>query len=91
VLSALQKLQWRKKPTQINPDQHLLDADAQIQTLLSDTSIPAAVKQELFREFAEIESISRKLQNGEIHIAAFGRVGTGKSSLLNALLGRNAF
>jgi len=91
VLSALQKLQWRKKPTQINPDQHLLDADAQIQTLLSDTSIPAAVKQELFREFAEIESISRKLKEGEIHIAAFGRVGTGKSSLLNALLGRNAF
>ncbi len=89
--SALQKLQWRKKPTQTNPDQHLLDADAQIQTLLSDTSIPAAVKQELFREFAEIESISEKIQNGEIHIAAFGRVGTGKSSLLNALLGRNAF
>ena len=89
--SALQKLQWQKKPTQTNPDHHLLNADAQIQTLLSDTSIPAAVKQELFHEFAEIESISRKLQNGEIHIAAFGRVGTGKSSLLNALLGRHTF
>ena len=38
-----------------------------------------------------MEAISEKLQHGEIHIAAFGRVGTGKSSLLNALLGRKAF
>ena len=91
MLSALQRLQWWKKPVKTNPDQHLLDADSQIQTLLSDTSIPASVKQELFREFAEIESISEKLRNGEIHIAAFGRVGTGKSSLLNALLGRKVF
>jgi len=91
VLSALQKLQWWKKPAKTNPDQHLLDADSQIRTLLSDTSIPAAVKQELFGEFSEIESISAKLQKGEIHIAAFGRVGTGKSSLLNALLGRTVF
>ena len=91
MLSALQRLQWWKKPANTNPDQHLLDADSQIQTLLSDTSIPASVKQELFREFAEIESISDKLQNGEIHIAAFGRVGTGKSSLLNALLGSKVF
>ena len=91
MLSALQRLQWWKKPAKTNPDQYLLDADSQIQTLLSDTSIPASVKQELFREFAEIESISEKLQSGEIHIAAFGRVGTGKSSLLNALLGRKVF
>ena len=38
-----------------------------------------------------METISTKLQHGEIHIAAFGRVGTGKSSLLNALLGRKVF
>jgi len=38
-----------------------------------------------------METISEKLQHSEIHIAAFGRVGTGKSSLLNALLGREVF
>jgi len=38
-----------------------------------------------------MEIISDKLQHGEIHVAAFGRVGTGKSSLLNALLGHEAF
>lgn len=65
--------------------------DSHIQTLLSDTSIPAVVKQELSREFAEIEAISDKIQNSEIHIAAFGRVGTGKSSLLNALMGKEVF
>ncbi len=89
--SALQNLPWLKKAKKKAPDEHLLNANQQIQTLLSDTGIPAAVRQELSGEFAEIEAISEKLQHGEIHIAAFGRVGTGKSSLLNALLGREAF
>ena len=88
--SALQNLPWLKRAKTSNPEQHLLNADLQIQSLLSD-SIPAAVRQELFQEFAEIQTISEKLQHGEIHIAAFGRVGTGKSSLLNALLGRKVF
>lgn len=91
VQSVLQNLPWRKKAKSNNPEQHLLDADQQIQTLLTDTSVPSAIRQELFQEFAEIEAISEKLQHGEIHIAAFGRVGTGKSSLLNALLGRKVF
>ena len=59
--------------------------------MLGDTSIPSAVRQELDAEFSEMETISEKLQHSEIHIAAFGRVGTGKSSLLNALLGREVF
>jgi GTPase SAR1 family protein len=45
----------------------------------------------LSAEFEDIEAISNKLRNGEIHIAAFGRVGTGKSSLLNALMQRKVF
>jgi len=45
----------------------------------------------LAAEFDEIEAISRKLRNEEIHIAAFGRVGVGKSSMLNALLSKNLF
>jgi len=87
----LQNLPWWKRAKKKHPEQHLVNANQQIQTLLTDTDVPAAVRQELFREFAEIETISEKLQNAEIHIAAFGRVGTGKSSLLNALLGRKAF
>ena len=89
--SVLQNLPWLKRAKKNSPEKHLLDANQQIQTLLSDTAIPAAVRQELSSEFTEIETISEKLQHGEIHIAAFGRVGTGKSSLLNALLGRKVF
>jgi hypothetical protein len=91
VQSALQNLLWLKKAKKKAPEEHLLNANLQIQTLLSDTSIPAAVRAEMSREFEEIEAISDKLTHGEIHIAAFGRVGTGKSSLLNALLGREVF
>jgi len=91
VQSVLRKLHWPRKTGRKNPEEHLLDANLQIQTLLGDTGIPAAVRAEMSREFAEIEAISEKLTRSEIHIAAFGRVGTGKSSLLNALLGREAF
>lgn len=87
----MQNLPWLKKTNRKNPEEHLLNANLQIQTLLNDTGIPAAVRAEMAREFDEIEAISEKLTRSEIHIAAFGRVGTGKSSLLNALIGREAF
>lgn len=92
VQSVLQS--WRspaatKKKT--NPERQLLEANRNLRELLEDTGIPASVRAELATEFAEIESISNKLRAGEVHIAAFGRVGVGKSSLLNALLQRDAF
>jgi GTP-binding protein Era len=75
----------------VSPDQHLLEANRNIRELIEDTNIPSSVRAELSTEFEEISSISTKLRDGEIHIAAFGRVGVGKSSLLNALLKREAF
>jgi GTP-binding protein Era len=77
--------------TEVNPEQHLLEANRNIRELIEDRNIPASVRVELSSEFEEIALISAKLRNGEIHIAAFGRVGVGKSSLLNALLQRKAF
>ena len=77
--------------TEVNPEQHLLEANRNIRELIEDRNIPASVRVELSSEFDEIALISTKLRNGEIHIAAFGRVGVGKSSLLNALLQRKAF
>ena len=75
----------------IDADRHLLQANRHLQDLLQDTSIPSLVRAELSAEFDEIAAISRKLRNEEIHIAAFGRVGVGKSSMLNALLSKNLF
>jgi len=72
-------------------DHHLLAANQNLKALLEDTTIPAAVRAELAEEFEQVEMISRKLKEEEIHIAVFGRVGVGKSSLLNALLGRHVF
>lgn len=87
----MQNLPWLKSAKTKSPEKHLVDANQHIQDMLADTRVPSALRQELSREFAEMEAISAKLKHGEIHIAAFGRVGTGKSSLLNALLGRKAF
>jgi small GTP-binding protein len=92
VLSVLQK--WRSPAasrTKANPDHFLFEANRNIRELIEDSSIPSALRAELTDEFDEIETISTKLRNAEIHIVAFGRVGVGKSSLLNALLQRNAF
>ena len=72
-------------------DRQLLQANEHLRNLLEDTSIPSAVRAGLSREFDEIETISRKLRDEEIHIAAFGRVGVGKSSLLNALMQKEVF
>lgn len=88
---------WRSPAQNRNPtgateaDRQLLQANEHLRSLLEDTSIPAAVRAGLSREFDEIETISRKLRDEEIHIAAFGRVGVGKSSLLNALMQKDVF
>jgi small GTP-binding protein len=92
VQSILRK--WRSPEetgTHANPEQQLLAANRNIRELIEDTNIPSSVRAELSSEFEDIESISRKLREGEIHIAVFGRVGVGKSSLLNALMQRQAF
>lgn len=84
---------WRsgKRASATLPDSHLLEANRNLRELLDDTSVPAAVRQALEPEFAELERLAEKLDREEVHIAVFGRVGTGKSSLCNALLGREVF
>jgi len=91
VRSVLQSWRSPAAETKANPERQLLEANRNLRELIEDTSIPASVRAELATEFAEIEAISNKLRAGEVHIAAFGRVGVGKSSLLNALLQRDAF
>ena len=83
--------QSRNLSGETEADRQLLQANQHLRDLLQDTTIPSAVRADLSREFDEIDAISRKLRNEEIHIAAFGRVGVGKSSLLNALLRKDEF
>jgi small GTP-binding protein len=91
VRAGLRKWRSPTATATTTPEQHLLEANRNLRELVEDTAIPAAVRAELSEEFEEIQAISEKLRNNEIHIAAFGRVGVGKSSLLNALLQRDAF
>ncbi len=73
------------------PDQLLLNANDNLRALLEDDKIPSAIRSAMREEFDAIEALSQKLNREEIHIAAFGRVSVGKSSLLNALLGEPRF
>jgi small GTP-binding protein len=72
-------------------DTHLEQAAASLKQLLDDPRIPATVRTSLAADYEQLEAMCQKLQQGHLHIAAFGKVSAGKSSLLNALLGRHEF
>lgn len=84
---------WRpgKSPDAKLPEDHLLEANRNLRELLEDSTVPASVRQALAPEFAAIEALAEKLEREEIHIALVGRVSTGKSSIGNALLGKEVF
>lgn len=72
-------------------DEPLQRAQHSLQTLLSDSSVPSAVRESLKADFDQVQLMSGKLARGDLHLAVFGRVSVGKSSLANALLGREEF
>ena len=49
------------------------------------------LRESLAHDYESVEAMLDKLENGHLHLAAFGRVSTGKSSLLNALIGDEVF
>lgn len=72
-------------------DDHLALARESLADLLTDTRVPASVREALTDDYAEVEALLDKLENGHIHIAVFGRVSVGKSALVNAMLGESRF
>lgn len=70
---------------------HLALARESLTELLDDARVPAEVRAQLARDYDDVRGMLDKLEHGHVHIAAFGRVGVGKSSLLNALLGERRF
>lgn len=62
-----------------------------LQQLLDDPAIPDSVRSALAPEFEEMRQMLARLDEGELHLAVFGRVSVGKSALLNALLGQELF
>jgi len=85
---------WRSKSTKNSEEKN---NDATVATLdslhglLKDEHIPATVRMQLNDEYQQVQELIDKLENSQIHIIAFGKVSSGKSSLLNALIGKKQF
>lgn len=70
---------------------HLDLARESLRELIADERLPGGVREALADDYAQVRAMLDKLEHGHLHIAAFGRVSTGKSSLLNALIGEPRF
>ena len=87
---------WTKKKATTDPEPdggsaHLNLARESLRDLIDDSRLPAGVRESLANDYQAVEGMLDKLQHGHLHIAVFGRVSTGKSSLLNALIGEQRF
>jgi len=70
---------------------HLNLARESLKDLIEDARLPAGIRESLAHDYEAVQAMLDKLQHGHLHIAVFGRVSTGKSSLLNALIGEQKF
>jgi len=94
AFSALPGWLWRKSRTETDSDEgadHLTLARESLRELIHDTRLPEGVRESLAQDYAAVQAMLDKLEHGHLHLAAFGRVSTGKSSLLNALIGEDVF
>ncbi len=95
ALGALPDWPWKKKrrtpAEQQGGDDHLNLARESLRELVNDKRLPPGVRESLSQDYEAVQAMLDKLEHGHIHLAAFGRVSTGKSSLLNALIGEERF
>ena len=85
---------WTKKPTEEVGDDgagHLSLARESLRDLINDARLPDGVRESLAHDYDAVQSMLDKLEHGHLHLSALGRVSTGKSSLLNALIGEERF
>ena len=89
---------WRSVETKTGSDEpqdsgadHLELARESLTELIDDARLPAGVREALANDYRAVAAMLEKLEHGHLHIAVFGRVSTGKSSLLNALIGERRF
>jgi small GTP-binding protein len=94
VFARLPKWPWARKKPDTDSDggsTHLDIARESLNELVNDSRLPAGVREALAHDYDSVQAMLDKLEHGHLHIAVFGRVSTGKSSLLNALIGESRF
>lgn len=87
------KWPWSRRPTATSDEgeSHLTLAQESLRELVDDSRLPEGVRESLAHDYEQVRAMLDKLENGHVHLSVFGRVSTGKSSLLNALIGRQVF
>ncbi len=91
LFKTAQKQPPRRSQAKTRGDAHLDLARESLRDLVQDPRIPPEVRDALAEDYAQVEAMLEKLEQGHIHVAAFGRVSVGKSATLNALLGEPRF
>jgi predicted GTPase len=96
AFAALPQWPWKKNRATAEAgasdgSDHLELARESLRELINDARLPDGVRESLAHDYEAVEGMLDKLEHGHLHLAVFGRVSTGKSSLLNALIGEEAF
>ncbi len=84
---------WKKERAKrsIEGGDHLGLARESLRELVNDQRLPEGVRESLSHDYEAVEAMLEKIEHGHLHLSVFGRVSTGKSSLLNALIGEQRF
>jgi small GTP-binding protein len=94
AFAALPKWRWTKQASEsasAGGADHLSLARESLRDLIRDSRLPDGVRESLAHDYDAVQAMLDKLEHGHLHLSAFGRVSTGKSSLLNALIGEDTF
>ncbi len=76
---------------EIQTELHYKQAQTALREMVANLDLSLSETQGLEMEIADFETMLTKLESMVIQIAAFGMVGRGKSSLLNAMVGQEVF
>ncbi|NJL81267.1 MAG: DUF697 domain-containing protein [Richelia sp. RM2_1_2] len=76
---------------EIQAELHYKQAKTALSAMVANLDLSESEVQGLEMEIADLQSMLTKLESMTVQIAAFGMVGRGKSSLLNAMVGQEVF
>lgn len=85
---------WLETLTDYDPltsELHYDQARASLKQVIDNLDLTPRERQGLQPEIDNLLGLQQKLEQGTLHLAVFGMVGRGKSSLLNALIGQPMF